>query len=95
MTRTISVEHLTRVEGHGGITVVVDGKNVSNLPAHTKADLGLVLVPEGRQLFTDMTVYENLEMGAYPGRAWKQRESMRPRCLLSRSTHVLSVVAWR
>jgi branched-chain amino acid transport system ATP-binding protein len=26
--------------------------------------MGLVLVPEGRQLFTDMTVYENLEMGA-------------------------------
>jgi sulfhydrogenase subunit alpha len=31
MTRTISVEHLTRVEGHGGITVVVDGKEVSKV----------------------------------------------------------------
>jgi sulfhydrogenase subunit alpha len=31
MTRTISVEHLTRVEGHGGITVVVDGKDVSKV----------------------------------------------------------------
>ena len=41
-----------------------DGKDVSKLPAYTKAEMGLVLVPEGRQLFTDMTIYENLEMGA-------------------------------
>lgn len=45
-------------------TVLFDGKDVSKLPAYTKAEMGLVLVPEGRQLFTDMTVYENLEMGA-------------------------------
>ena len=50
-------------------SVVFDGKNVSGLPAHVKADMGLVLVPEGRQLFTDMTVYENLEMGATSQRA--------------------------
>ncbi|MBT3712882.1 MAG: ABC transporter ATP-binding protein [Anaerolineae bacterium] len=41
-----------------------EGEDVSKLSAHAKASLGLVLVPEGRQLFTDMTVYENLEMGA-------------------------------
>ena len=39
------------------------------MSAHTKAARGLVLVPEGRQLFTDMTVYENLEMGAFTPRA--------------------------
>jgi len=44
--------------------VIFDGKDVSMLPAHEKAELGLVLVPEGRQLFTDMSVLENLEMGA-------------------------------
>ena len=47
-----------------GGTVTFDGQDVSKLPAYTKAEMGLVLVPEGRQLFTDMTVYENLEMGA-------------------------------
>ncbi len=46
-----------------------EGKDVSRLPAYTKADMGLVMVPEGRQLFTDMTVYENLEMGATNPRA--------------------------
>lgn len=45
------------------------GKDVSHMPAYAKADLGLVLVPEGRQLFTDMSVYENLEMGASNQRA--------------------------
>lgn len=49
--------------------VTFDGKDVSNLPAYAKAEMGLVLVPEGRQLFTDMTVYENLEMGATNQRA--------------------------
>ena len=50
-------------------SILFDGKDVSKLPAHKKAELGLVLVPEGRQLFTDMSVAENLEMGASPQRA--------------------------
>lgn len=50
-------------------TVTYNGQDVSKLPAYIKAEMGLVLVPEGRQLFTDMTVYENLEMGATNQRA--------------------------
>ncbi len=50
-------------------SVWFEGQDVSNLPAYTKAEMGLVLVPEGRQLFTDMSVVENLEMGASPQRA--------------------------
>ena len=46
-----------------------EGRDVSRLPAHVKAEMGLTLVPEGRQLFTDMTVEENLEMGATNRRA--------------------------
>jgi branched-chain amino acid transport system ATP-binding protein len=45
------------------------GRNVTRLTPHARADLGMVLVPEGRQLFTDMTVFENLEMGAFSKRA--------------------------
>jgi branched-chain amino acid transport system ATP-binding protein len=45
-------------------SVLFEGQNVSRMPAYTRAELGLVLVPEGRQLFTDMTVAENLELGA-------------------------------
>ncbi len=50
-------------------TIWFEDRDVSRLPAHVKADMGLILVPEGRQLFTDMTVEENLEMGVAPKRA--------------------------
>jgi len=50
-------------------SITFDGADVSQYPAYAKAEMGLVLVPEGRQLFTDMTVYENLEMGATNKRA--------------------------
>ncbi len=50
-------------------TIAFQGQNVSRMPAFTKAEMGLVMVPEGRQLFTDMSVYENLEMGASNKRA--------------------------
>ncbi len=50
-------------------SVWFEGKDVSRLPAYVKAEMGLTLVPEGRQLFTDMTVEENLEMGATNRRA--------------------------
>jgi len=49
--------------------VTFEGQDVSRVPAYTKAEMGLILVPEGRQLFTDMSVYENLEMGASNKRA--------------------------
>ncbi len=50
-------------------SVSFQGKDITHLPAYTKAEMGLVMVPEGRQLFTDMSVYENLEMGASNKRA--------------------------
>jgi branched-chain amino acid transport system ATP-binding protein len=48
--------------------VIFKGEDVTGLPAHAKAARGLVLVPEGRQLFSNMTVDENLEMGAFAKR---------------------------
>ena len=50
-------------------SVWFNGEDVTRLSPHAKAERGLVLVPEGRQLFTDMSVAENLEMGASPKRA--------------------------
>ncbi len=50
-------------------SVWFEGKDITYLLPHSKAEMGLVLVPEGRQLFTEMTVAENLEMGASPKRA--------------------------
>ncbi len=50
-------------------TITFMGKDMTRQSAHTRAKAGLVLVPEGRQLFSDMTVLENLEMGAFPPRS--------------------------
>jgi branched-chain amino acid transport system ATP-binding protein len=50
-------------------TVTFAGRDVTHLSAHARAQAGMVLVPEGRQLFTEMTVLENLEMGAFSKRA--------------------------
>jgi branched-chain amino acid transport system ATP-binding protein len=50
-------------------TVEFDGADVTRMPPYRKAARGLVLVPEGRQLFPRMTVLENLEMGADNPRA--------------------------
>jgi branched-chain amino acid transport system ATP-binding protein len=47
-------------------SIIFDGKDVTRLSPHEKAEMGLVLVPEARHLFTDMSVLENLEMGATP-----------------------------
>ena len=43
----------------------LDGRTIAGIPAHEIASLGLALVPEGRRLFPDHTVRENLELGGY------------------------------
>ena len=49
------------------------GKRIDGLTPHAIVELGISHIPEGRRLFPDMSVRENLEMGAYPNRAWKQK----------------------
>ncbi len=50
-------------------SVHLDGREITSVPAHRRPELGMVLVPEGRQLFSSMSVQENLEMGATNSRA--------------------------
>lgn len=50
------------------------GKRIDRLVPHKIMKLGICQIPEGRKLFTDMTVRENLEMGAYTSEAWKRRK---------------------
>ena len=45
--------------------ILFNGKNISGLPAHEIVKLGLSHVPEGRMVFANLTVHENLMMGAY------------------------------
>lgn len=48
-----------------GGRVLFDGLDVSNWSAPKRVRKGLVLVPEGRQIFVSLTVHENLQMGGY------------------------------
>ena len=41
-----------------------EGKRIDGLPGHQIVQMGITMCPEGRQVFSDMTVQENLEMGA-------------------------------
>jgi len=50
-------------------TVEFDGEKIQGLPADEIVERALIHVPEGRRLFSLMTVYENLELGAYSKRA--------------------------
>jgi branched-chain amino acid transport system ATP-binding protein len=45
--------------------IIFKGQPIHNLPAHKRVSLGLSLVPEGRRLFSKLTVKRNLELGAY------------------------------
>ena len=46
-------------------TITFRGKNIDSLPAYKITELGIAHVPEGRQVFPELTVKENLEIGAY------------------------------
>ena len=45
--------------------ILFNGEDISKMPAHKRADLGLAQAPEGRGIFVGMSVLENLEMGKY------------------------------
>lgn len=57
-------------------SVRLDGQDISCLKPHERLDRGIVLCPEGRRLFPDLTVYENIRVGAYrmrDNRLFRQR----------------------
>ena len=46
-------------------SVIFEGKDITKVPAHKIVSLGIAHVPVGRRVFAELTVYENLKMGAY------------------------------
>jgi len=54
-------------------TITFAGSNLASLPPHRITELGIAHVPEGRQVFPEMTVNENLEIGSYVPRARAER----------------------
>lgn len=56
-------------------TLTFDGLDLATVPAHRVCSQGIALVPEGRRLFTRMSVEENLELGAYRAEARRARHA--------------------
>ena len=57
-----------------GGTVLMDGIEITQRPPHEIVEAGIALVPEDRGVFADLTVHENLVLGAHPRRA-REREA--------------------
>lgn len=62
--KSTSVKTVAGLIRHTSGSIVFDGNEIPGGNARAAIDAGIILVPEGRQLFPQMTVYENLEMGA-------------------------------
>jgi branched-chain amino acid transport system ATP-binding protein len=67
------LKNISRLVKPGAGSITFNGVDVEKLVAHEVVDLGIVQVPEGRRIFPQMTVIENLRMGSFIGRARKKR----------------------
>ena len=61
--------------------VTLEGRSLRGLPPHLIVEAGLALVPEGRRIFGDLTVHENLVLGAYAKRARRSEREHLDRAL--------------
>lgn len=63
--KTTILHTITGLVGAKEGSVMFEGKDLLKTPAHTIVSLGMAHVPEGRRIFADLTVYDNLKLGAY------------------------------
>ncbi|MBT0962179.1 ABC transporter ATP-binding protein [Denitromonas iodatirespirans] len=63
--KTTTLNAISGTLGLAGGSIMYDGDDIGTLPTHKRLRKGIALVPEGRGIFTRLTVEENLRMGAY------------------------------
>lgn len=63
--KTTTMQSIIGLIPKKGGTVFYDGQDITKMPCHKIVHLGMSQVPEGRRIFQELTVYENLLMGAY------------------------------
>ena len=63
--KTTLLRCLSGVQPVSAGSIIFRGENISRVAAHQRVGLGLAQAPEGRQIFTNLTVEENLRLGAY------------------------------
>ena len=63
--KTTTLQTLTGILSPKSGSIVFEGKDLTRTPAHKIVEMGMAHVPEARRVFADMSVYENLLLGAY------------------------------
>ena len=63
--KTTTMQSVNGLIPTSGGTVTYNGKDITNMPCHKIVNLGIAQVPEGRRVFQELSVYDNLIMGAY------------------------------
>ncbi len=63
--KTTTMQSIMGLIPSSGGTVIYNGTDITKMPCHKIVHLGMTQVPEGRRVFQELTVYENLLMGAY------------------------------
>jgi branched-chain amino acid transport system ATP-binding protein len=64
--KSTTLKNISRLVSCGSGSVRFEGDDLSRLQAHHVVDRGVIQVPEGRKIFPEMTVMENLRMGSFP-----------------------------
>ena len=73
-TAVNAISGLIRIESG---KIIFQGINITGLPSHDIVEKGLIQIPEGRKIFSDLTVQENLRLGSYTSKAkGKRKETM-------------------
>ena len=63
--KTTPLQTLTGIIPAKAGSIVFEGKDLTKTPAHKIVEMGMAHVPEGRRVFANLSVYENLKLGAY------------------------------
>ena len=63
--KTTTLQTLTGIIPAKAGSIIYEGKNLTKTPAHKIVEMGMAHVPEGRRVFANLSVYENLKLGAY------------------------------
>ena len=72
--KTTTLHTLTGLLSPKSGSVICEGKDITKTPAHKIVSMGIAHVPEGRRVFADLSVYQNLRMGAYTRKDKKEIE---------------------
>ena len=72
--KSTTLKNVSRLVRAGAGSLTFDGHDLAKLEPHEVVELGIVQVPEGRRIFPELTVLENLRMGSYVKATRKDRE---------------------